>query len=312
MILFTFIGVVAILISLPISDAIKGQIFSLLGIIISAAIALSSTTFVGNAMAGLMLTGVRVFKIGDFIRVGDHFGRVSERGLLHVELQTEDRDLTTLPNLYLVTNPTKVIHAEGTVISVDVSLGYDINRKEIERYLIAAAETSNLESPFVQVISLGDFSVLYRVSGLLLEVKKIITARSELHKNILDSLQDGGIEIVSPTFMNTRSFNPKQSFIAPTASHTDIEEKSNEEIKIFGDNNKEVISFNIDEIHPYDIGSILDKLGIAVRTGHHCAQPIMDFYKIPGTIRASFSFYNTKEEIDILVEGVKRAKMMLS
>ena len=58
--------------------------------------------------------------------------------------------------------------------------------------------------------------------------------------------------------------------------------------------------------------SILDKLGIAVRTGHHCAQPIMDFYKIPGTIRASFAFYNTKEEIDVLVEGVKKAKMMLS
>jgi cysteine desulfurase/selenocysteine lyase len=73
-----------------------------------------------------------------------------------------------------------------------------------------------------------------------------------------------------------------------------------------------VISFNIEGIHPYDIGTIIDKLGIAVRTGHHCAQPIMDFFKIPGTIRASFAFYNTKEEIDIFVEGVKRAKLMLS
>lgn len=73
-----------------------------------------------------------------------------------------------------------------------------------------------------------------------------------------------------------------------------------------------VISFNIDGIHPYDIGTIIDKLGIAVRTGHHCAQPIMDFYKIPGTIRASFAFYNTKEEIDALVEAVKKAQMMLS
>ena len=72
-----------------------------------------------------------------------------------------------------------------------------------------------------------------------------------------------------------------------------------------------VISFNIKGVHPYDIGTILDKLGIAVRTGHHCAQPIMDFYKIPGTVRASFSFYNTKEEVDVLVEGVKRATAML-
>lgn len=85
-------------------------------------------------------------------------------------------------------------------------------------------------------------------------------------------------------------------------------------VKIYGTTNKKtaVISFNIEGIHPYDIGVILDKLGIAVRTGHHCAQPIMDFYKIPGTVRASFSFYNTKEEIDVLVAGVKRAVMMLS
>ncbi|WP_298762596.1 cysteine desulfurase [uncultured Polaribacter sp.] len=87
-----------------------------------------------------------------------------------------------------------------------------------------------------------------------------------------------------------------------------------EGLKIFGNTSEKtaVISFNVGEIHPYDIGAILDKLGIAVRTGHHCAQPIMDFYKIPGTVRASFSFYNTKEEIDVLVNGLKRAVMMLS
>lgn len=84
-------------------------------------------------------------------------------------------------------------------------------------------------------------------------------------------------------------------------------------LKIYGTaaNKTAVISFNVGSIHPYDIGSILDKLGVAVRTGHHCAQPIMDFYGIPGTVRASFSFYNTKEEVDILVAGVKRAVAML-
>ncbi|MBP8157819.1 MAG: aminotransferase class V-fold PLP-dependent enzyme, partial [Flavobacterium sp.] len=90
-----------------------------------------------------------------------------------------------------------------------------------------------------------------------------------------------------------------------------------EGLKIFGPevsglNKTAVISFNIDGIHPYDIGTIIDKLGIAVRTGHHCAQPIMDFFQIPGTIRASFAFYNTKEEIDAMVEAVKKAQMMLS
>ncbi|MEM8927923.1 MAG: aminotransferase class V-fold PLP-dependent enzyme, partial [Bacteroidota bacterium] len=86
-----------------------------------------------------------------------------------------------------------------------------------------------------------------------------------------------------------------------------------EGLKIYGEASQKaaVVSFNIRGIHPYDIGTILDKLGIAVRTGHHCAQPIMDFYQIPGTVRASFSFYNTKEEIDLLVEGVKRARNML-
>ncbi|CAD0002276.1 MULTISPECIES: aminotransferase class V-fold PLP-dependent enzyme [Flavobacterium] len=87
-----------------------------------------------------------------------------------------------------------------------------------------------------------------------------------------------------------------------------------EGLRIYGNgkNKASVVSFNIDGIHPYDIGSIIDKLGIAVRTGHHCAQPIMNFFCIPGTIRASFSFYNTKEEIDIMVEAVKKAKTMLS
>lgn len=86
-----------------------------------------------------------------------------------------------------------------------------------------------------------------------------------------------------------------------------------EGLKIYGTGQKtSVISFNIEGLHPYDIGTIVDKLGIAVRTGHHCAQPIMDFYKIPGTVRASFAFYNTLEEVDALVEAVKKAKTMLS
>ncbi|WP_396144789.1 aminotransferase class V-fold PLP-dependent enzyme [Flavobacterium sp.] len=85
-------------------------------------------------------------------------------------------------------------------------------------------------------------------------------------------------------------------------------------LKIFGtaENKTSVISFNVAEIHPYDIGTIIDKLGIAVRTGHHCAQPIMDYYSIPGTIRASFAFYNSKEEIDIFVDALNKAISMLT
>ena len=85
-------------------------------------------------------------------------------------------------------------------------------------------------------------------------------------------------------------------------------------LRIYGEgtNKTSVISFNLEGIHPYDVGTLLDQMGIAVRTGHHCAQPIMDFYQIPGTVRASFAFYNTLSEVDRLVEGVKKAAQMLS
>ena len=89
--------------------------------------------------------------------------------------------------------------------------------------------------------------------------------------------------------------------------------KAIEGVQIYGEAPQKtaVVSFNVKGLHPYDVGSILDKYGIAVRTGHHCAQPIMDYYQIPGTIRASFSFYNTREEIDRMINALKRALMML-
>ncbi|WP_127844602.1 aminotransferase class V-fold PLP-dependent enzyme [Psychroflexus aestuariivivens] len=88
-----------------------------------------------------------------------------------------------------------------------------------------------------------------------------------------------------------------------------------EGVRIYGakpEKKTAVLSFNIEGIHPYDIGTLLDKMGVAVRTGHHCAQPIMSFYKIPGTVRASFSFYNTISEIDVFISALKKAKSMLS
>ena len=87
-----------------------------------------------------------------------------------------------------------------------------------------------------------------------------------------------------------------------------------ENMRIIGTaaNKSAVISFLVGKIHPYDIGMLLDKLGIAIRTGHHCAQPLIDSLEIPGTARASFSFYNTKEEIDVFIESLKRVVLMLS
>ena len=114
-------------------------------------------------------------------------------------------------------------------------------------------------------------------------------------------------------YMNSIGFAAIAQYEDELLAYATTALKKIEGLKIYGEAAKKaaVVSFNITGIHPYDIGTILDKLGIAVRTGHHCAQPIMDFYQIPGTVRASFSFYNTKEEIDQLVSAVERARTML-
>lgn len=114
-------------------------------------------------------------------------------------------------------------------------------------------------------------------------------------------------------YMNNLGFGAIAAYEDELLQYATQELLQVEGLRIYGTGKAKtsVISFNIEGIHPYDIGSILDKLGIAVRTGHHCAQPIMDFYKIPGTVRASLSFYNTKAEIDRLVSGVRKAKSML-
>lgn len=125
----------------------------------------------------------------------------------------------------------------------------------------------------------------------------------------------GGIALgTAVNYMNSIGFDNIQKQESELLSYATEQLLAIEGLKIYGtaEAKTSVISFNIDGIHPYDIGTIVDKLGIAVRTGHHCAQPIMQFFDIPGTIRASFAFYNTKEEIDVMVEAVKKAKMMLS
>jgi len=125
----------------------------------------------------------------------------------------------------------------------------------------------------------------------------------------------GGIAFgVALDYMNSIGFDNIAAYEKELLDYATEQLLQIEGLRIYGESKDKtaVISFNVGNIHPYDIGTIIDKLGVAVRTGHHCAQPIMDFYKIPGTIRASFAFYNTKEEIDIFVTALKRAVMMLS
>jgi small conductance mechanosensitive channel len=228
MLLLTLVGLLAVILVISRNDPeMRGQLLGFVGILLSATIALSSTTFLGNGLAGVLLRVVASFRTGDFISVGDNFGRVSERSLLHTEIQTEDRDLTTLPNLYLVTNPVRVVRTSGTIVSATVSLGYDVPRTTVEEALIEAAGSVDLGDPFVQILDLGDFSITYRIAGLLTEVKHLLSTRSALRASILDTLHGNGIEIVSPNFMNTRALErgvailPPESRVASSSAPTD-------------------------------------------------------------------------------------------
>lgn len=210
----------------------KFQLLGLLGILVSAAITLSSTTFIGNALAGFMLRVVDNFRLNDFIESGELKGWVSERGLFHVEIQNEEKDLTTIPNLHLVTHPVTVIRTRGdTVVSADLSLGYDVPRGRVKELLQGAARKADLENPVVRIRELGDFSVTYSVAGVLAESGELLTARSRLMGRMLDELHEADIEIVSPTFMNTRAFDLDRRFIpqrtlSPSVEHdeTSIED----------------------------------------------------------------------------------------
>mgnify|MGYP000156201965 CR=1 FL=1 len=207
MLLSVCIGIVLILLALPVETETRKDLFQLLALLITAVITLSSTTFVSNAMAGFMLRGMQSFRLGDFLRTEKQFGRVTETGLFHTEIQTEERDLTTLPNLFLVSHPFTVIRSSGTIVSATISLGYDTSHQIIEQQLLKASLAAKLTDPFVHVIELGDYSVTYRVAGFLSDVKQLLTARSQLRTKMLTTLHEAKIEIVSPSFMNQRQID---------------------------------------------------------------------------------------------------------
>ncbi|MFV0276683.1 MAG: mechanosensitive ion channel domain-containing protein [Parahaliea sp.] len=201
-------GIVVLVVVLPLSDDTQGQILGLLGLVLTAVIALSSTTFVANAMAGIMLHITRPFRPGDYVRVNGEFGRVARHSLVNTQIQTEWRDLTTLPNLFLVNNPVTVLHRDGTIISAEVSIGYDITYTRVQELLLKAGEEAGLNEPYVLVQELLDHAVAYRVCCFLPQTGHILTARSNLRKKILEQMHGNGVEIVSPNFMNQRVLNP--------------------------------------------------------------------------------------------------------
>ena len=228
----TIVGVLMTVLVLPISEGARNQLIGLIGIVISGVLAFSSTTIISNLMAGMLLRITKPFKVGDFIRIGDHFGRVSERGLFDTEIQTETRDLIALPNIYCISNPVSTTLSSGTIISATLSLGYEIDHKRIKSLLLEAAQECGLQEPFVHILELGNFSVTYKVSGFLEESKRLISVRSNLYGFVLDTLHRRGIEIMSPTYMNQRRMQDGTSTIPPSAIQTasDEEEVSAEAI----------------------------------------------------------------------------------
>jgi len=224
------VGLVAAVMAIPMSGETRRAVLSLISIGLTAVVAMSSTTIVSNFMAGLMLRLVRSFHPGDFIRVNEQFGKVTALGILHTEIQTETRDLATIPNALLVSSPVTVVRSSGTIVTADLSLGYDLSHSRVEELLVEAAEKAGLDKPFVLVTELGNFSVGYRVAGFLEDVKGLVTARSKLRSTVLDTLHAAGVEIVSPTFMNQRPLEKEDRFIARPERTRESQDYTAEEI----------------------------------------------------------------------------------
>lgn len=210
--LIVFVGILVFVLMLPIDKNLKGQILSFLAIITSAAIALSSTTILGNLIAGVMNNSMNRFRNGDLIKVGDLTGRVTKKSVFHIEIQLEDSNFVTIPNLYIVSNPIKLTRKSNTVISSTVSLGYEIPRIKVEKALKSAALLAGLTDPYVYITELGDYSISYKIHGFLDNSDSFFSKQSMLKAFMLDSLHKNNIEIVSPSFMNQRKVD-QQVFI---------------------------------------------------------------------------------------------------
>ncbi len=217
----------------PLPESTRNQVLALLGVLLSGIIALSSAPFVTNFMAAVMLRVTRPFKVGDFIRVGENFGKVSERGLFDTEIQTENRELIALPNATFINQGVTVVRSSGVIISSQVSLGYDAGYGQVEPLLLQAATESGLSDPFVHILALGDFAVQYRVAGLLTEVAKILTARSNLNRHILYTLHGAGIEIASPTITRHITHAEGTRILPPTQPIPEQEEGDGAEAIVF-------------------------------------------------------------------------------
>lgn len=214
LLLCSVIAIVVIILALPVSESSRNQVLGLLGIVLSGLIAFSSASIVGNLMAGLVIRFNRPFRTGDYIICEQISGRVTEKGILDTEIQTEQRTLFSVANSFLINHPVEVIRSSGTLITTELSLGYDVHHELVSTHLKDAAIATGLTDAFTHVTQLNDFSVSYKVFGFLEDTKSILTTRSKLLRNILDTLHANDIEILSPNFIAQRPTAADAKYVA--------------------------------------------------------------------------------------------------
>ena len=188
---------------LPSSDS---QVFQGVSVFIGVIISLGSSSIIGNVMAGMVMTYMRPFHVGDFIKYGDMEGFVIEKSVLVTRIRTRKNDVITIPNSNLMTsqttNYTFSAHNYGVIVHTKVTIGYDMQWQLIRDLLLAAAaKTSHLQKkpePFVRITALDDFYVEYEVNAYTRKSDLLGDIYSELHQNILDSFHSNGVEIMSP------------------------------------------------------------------------------------------------------------------
>lgn len=227
------IGLVIFVMVLPISQANRENILQFGGLILTGIVGFSSTAVIRDAAAGVTLRIVSPFTRGDYLSTDGVFGRITEIGFFYTEVQTEDRSLVTIMNSNLLSKDFRTIPSSGTLLEAELSIGYDVHHEEVAEALVEAAEVLDLEDPFVHVENLGNYAITYRVAALLTDVEKLLTARSDFRKEVLDAMHRHGIEIVSPDFTNRRNLDPSRRFIpearSGSTSRTDGDETEDDQ-----------------------------------------------------------------------------------
>lgn len=200
---------------LPSSDS---EVFQSVTVFIGVVVSLGSTSVVGNVMAGLVMTYMRPFHIGDYIRFGDTEGEVVEKSMLVTRIRTRKNEVVTIPNSNIMSAQTSNFSFSaqryGIIVHTKVTIGYDEPHQKIEALLLEAADkTDGIKKhphPFVRITALDDFYVEYEINGYTERAKTLTTVYSSLHQQMLDTLHGAGVEIMSPHIEARRDNLPMQ------------------------------------------------------------------------------------------------------